>query len=142
MYLIIIGAGKVAASLIEIARDRGHQVALIEKNRDRARNIIQQYDDVDVFHSDIARADILEEAGVKRADAIIATTGDDSANLMAMVLGKEYGIETLIAMIDESKHKGMFERLGVRVLARPEIIVAEALANFLEPKEDRQEDRQ
>lgn len=135
MYLIIVGAGKVAASLIEIARDRGHQVALIEKNSDRAREILQNYD-VEVYHADISRRGILEEAGVKRADAIVATTGDDSTNLMAMVLGKEYGVERLIATIDESQHQEMFERLGIRVLAHPEAIIADALLNFLEPEED------
>ncbi|MDY7013235.1 MAG: NAD-binding protein [Cyanobacteriota bacterium] len=135
MYLIVVGAGKVAASLIEIARDRGYRVALIEKNGDRAREILQKHD-VEVYHADIARGGILEEAGVKRADAIVATTGDDSTNLMAMVLGKEYGVETLIAMVDESQHQAMFEHLGVRVLAKPEKIVANALLDFLEPGED------
>ncbi|MDY6781279.1 MAG: NAD-binding protein [Cyanobacteriota bacterium] len=137
MYLIIVGAGKVAAGLVEIARDRGHKVALIEKDSELARNIIQKYD-IDVYNADIASGDILDEAGVKRADAIIATTEDDSTNLMAMVLGKENGVETLIATIAESKHQAMFERLGVRVLTHPEKIVARALVNILEPGEDSQ----
>lgn len=131
MYLIIIGAGAVSKQLIAAAKKEKHQVAVIEKDRDRARGVMQEFD-VRIFNGDIAQGKILEEAGVERADAIIATTRDDSVNLMAMVLGKQYQVKNLITLLQEADHQAMFEKLGVRVLSDPEKLIARELYSFID----------
>lgn len=134
MYLIIVGAGAVSKQLIAIAKEQGHKVAVIEKKIDRAREIMQEFD-VRVFNADIAQGKVLEEAEVKRADAIIAATKDDSVNLMTMVLGKHYQVENLITLLQEADHRIMFEELGVTVLSDPEKLIAEKLYSFIDSKE-------
>ena len=131
MYLIIIGAGAVTKQLIAIAKTQKHQVAVIEKDRERAREVMQEFD-VRIFNADIAQGKVLEEAGVERADAIIATTRDDSVNLMAMVLGKQYQVKNLITLLQEADHQAMFEKLGVRVLSDPEKLIAHELYSFID----------
>ncbi len=126
MYLIVVGAGPEASSLVKLALQDGHEVAVIEKNEERAQNILEKYE-IQVFHADIAQGGILDEANAGKADALIATTGDDSANLMTMFLGREKGIKTLISMVNNQEHQAMFERLGVQVLANPAIIIANYL---------------
>ena len=130
MYLIIVGGGAVSKQLVAIITEQGHKVAVIEKQEKRAREIMQQFD-VRVFHADIAQSNILSEADVKRADGIIATTKDDSVNLMAMVLGKEHQVKHLITLLQEAKHQAMFEKLGVQVLSDPEKLVAQKLFSFV-----------
>ena len=131
MYLIIVGAGAVSRQLVSVITEQGHKVAVIEKEKERARKIMQQFD-VRVFHADIARANILEEAEVKRADGIIATTNDDSVNLMAMILGKEHQVEHLITLLQVAEHQSMFEKLGVKVLSNPELLIAKELFSFVD----------
>ncbi|HEY9693039.1 MAG TPA: NAD-binding protein [Oculatellaceae cyanobacterium] len=133
MYIIIVGAGAVGSSLIKLALQNDHKVAMIESDQERAQAVLQNYD-VQVFHANIAQGGILDEADADNADAIIATTGDDSANLMTMFLGKERGIKTLISMINDPQHQGMFERLGAQVLVDPEVIIAKHLYNFMDKK--------
>ena len=130
MYLIIVGAGAAARSLVSLATEAGHRVSVIEKDEKLAQTILQQYD-VQVFQSDIAENSILDEAEAAEADAIVATTSDDSVNLMAMFLGKERGIKNLVALIQNSKHQAMFEELGAQVLADPERLIAERLFDFV-----------
>lgn len=130
MYLIIVGAGNVSKQLVAIATKQGHKVAVIEKQEQRAREIMQEFD-VRVFHADIAQANILEEVDIKHADGIVATTKDDSVNLMAMVLGREHQVEHLITLLQEAEHQAMFEKLGVRVLSDPEKLVAQKLFSFV-----------
>jgi trk system potassium uptake protein TrkA len=130
MYLIIVGAGPEGSSLAELALKDGHKVAIIEKDEERAQAVLQKYN-VQVFHANIAQGGILDEADADQADALIATTGDDSANLMTMFLGKERGIKKLISMINDRQHQAMFERLGVQVLVDPEVIIAQHLYSFL-----------
>ncbi|MBE9043343.1 TrkA family potassium uptake protein [Pleurocapsales cyanobacterium LEGE 10410] len=131
MYLIIVGAGAVTKQLISTAKEQGHKVAVIEKNPQRARDIMQEFD-VNIFHADIAEGKILEEAGVTHADAIIATTNDDSVNLMAMVLGKQYGVKSLITLLQEREQQAMFEKLGIRVLSDPEKLIAQKLYSLID----------
>ena len=133
MYLIIIGAGAITKQLIAIAMKQDHQVVVIEKNEARARTIMQEFD-VRIFNADIAQGKILEEAGVERADAIIATTKDDSVNLMAMVLGKQYQVKNLISLLQEAEHQGMFEKLGIKVLSDPEKLIAQELYGYIDLK--------
>ena len=131
MYLIIVGAGLVSQQLVAIATEQGHKVAVIEKQEKRAREIMQQFD-VQVFHADISQANILEEAGAKNADGIIATTKDDTVNLMAMVLGKQYQVKHLITLLQEARHQSMFEKLGIQVLSDPERLIAQKLFSFID----------
>ena len=131
MYLIIIGAGDVTKQLVATAKKQGHKVAVIEKEAERARKIMQEFD-ISIFHADIAKGKILEEANVEKADAIIATTRDDSVNLMAMILGKQYGVKHLITLLQEKDNQGMFEKLGITVLSDPEKLIAQKLYSFIE----------
>lgn len=51
---------------------------------------------------------------------------------MAMFLGKEYEIKTLISMVNNSNHQSLFERLGVQVLTNPEMIIAKYLYQMMQ----------
>ncbi len=135
MYVIVVGGGLVARSLISQAIEDGHAVAVIEEDEERARVMLKQHDQVQVFQASIAQGGILEEAGGKKADVLFATTEDDSANLMAMVLGKEYGIKHLVTMLSDRKHKDMFEKLGFQVLVDPEKLIAQRLFSFVDKSE-------
>lgn len=123
MYLIVVGASPEGSRFIDMAMAQHHEVTLVEKDEQLARKVLKQHD-VRVLRGDIAEDDILQEAEIDRADAVVATTHDDSANLMAMVLAKEYEVENRISLINQQSHGQMFEHLGVRIVEDPAGIVA------------------
>lgn len=129
MHLIIVGAGPVGNSLLGLASQAGYDTVVIEPDEKRAEHCADRFDTV-VLNADIADDDVIEEAGFDRARAIIATTTDDSTNLMAMVLGRSHGIKTLTSTVNHHAHKQMFESLGVHVLADPETLVARHLLDI------------
>lgn len=135
MYIIIVGAGLIGCSFVGLALKEHHQVTAIEKNEEKARSLLQKYD-IKVLSADIAEGEVLKEANVGQADMIVATTSDDSVNLMAMFLGKEQGVKNLITLINNRQHQSMFERLGVKVVVSPEDIIAQRLYDFLDLSED------
>lgn len=130
MNLIIVGASSKGIALAELALQDGHNVTIIEASKEKAQAVLQKYN-VKVFHADIAQGGILDEVGADQADALIATTSDDSANLMTMFLGKERHISTLISMVNHKEHQALFEKLGVHVIVDPDIIIARSLYNLL-----------
>ncbi|HHI80353.1 MAG TPA: TrkA family potassium uptake protein [Planctomycetes bacterium] len=131
MFLIVLGAGAIGKSLIELALEKGHQVTLIERNPERAKAAAEHLD-IRIIHGDIAMGGILEEAGVEKADALIGTSGDDASNLMAMFLGREHKVPTLITIVNHKGHEKMFERLGAKILVDPEVLIAKHLFGMLE----------
>jgi len=130
MYYIIVGAGHVGSNLAQVALEDGHEVALIERDEERANAANEKFDAV-VLHADIAQSGILKEAGIERANGLVATTGDDSANLMAMFLGNEHKLATLISIVNDSGHTTLFERLGVKVFFDPDLLVAQQLYRMI-----------
>ncbi|MEC4984111.1 MAG: TrkA family potassium uptake protein [Oscillatoria sp. PMC 1068.18] len=139
MYFLIVGGGAEGASLASLALESGHQVAMIESNSEQAQKLIQKFAKVEVFNADIAENGILKEVNIERADAVFATTNDDSANLMAVFLAKENNVKNIVAMLNNKGHQQMFERLGAKVLVNPERIVAKCLLDFLDSEEDTSE---
>ncbi|MES1930214.1 TrkA domain-containing protein [Salinisphaera dokdonensis CL-ES53] len=131
MRIIVVGAGPVGEYLVDLAVEAGHEVALIEADESRAEHCAQHYDAM-VLHAPIDAEGILDEAGAERADALIATTDDDSTNLMTMVLGKEYEIDNLTSTVNARHRERLFKRLGVNTLVDPEVLVARHLLGLIQ----------
>ena len=66
----------------------------------------------------------LEEAGIDRADALIATTSDDSVNLMTCWLAKKFHVPNVVSIVNQSSHSDFFKEVGVRISENPDELVA------------------
>ncbi|HLQ86307.1 MAG TPA: TrkA family potassium uptake protein [Salinisphaeraceae bacterium] len=129
MHIVIVGAQPVGEHLVKLASDAGHSVALIEPDQELAEHCAQHYD-IQVLHARIDEEGILDEADAENAWALIATTDDDSVNLMAMVLGREYEIDNLVSTVNSKHRKSLFARLGVNTLVDPELLAARYLLHL------------
>jgi trk system potassium uptake protein TrkA len=117
MYVVIVGGGKVGASLAQTLASEDHEVAVVEFDRTKCGSLTEAMDGVRVMCGDGDEPYVLEDAGVPRADAIIAATGHDEDNLVVCLLGKfEYKVPLTLARINNPKNEWLFsERFGVDV---------------------------
>ncbi|MEO8091609.1 MAG: TrkA family potassium uptake protein [bacterium] len=114
MYVIIAGAGKVGWNLARELLDKGHEVTLIENDRDRFATVEQELEH-NAQYGDASELWVLERAGISRADMVIAVTGDDEDNVLICQVAKEkYLCERTIARVNNPRNKQWFELLGVR----------------------------
>lgn len=130
MRIIVIGGGAVGNALMALGVADGHHMVLVEADEETAEAAGREHDAL-ILNASITGDDIMDEAGADQADALIATTGDDAANLMAMVLGQEADIECLTSVVNHGTHRKLFQRLGVQVLADPESLVARHLLGMV-----------
>ncbi len=131
MYIIVVGAGGIGSALVEIAvRDR-HNVVVIEKDPRKADAMSRRHD-ILVINDDAASVDVLREAGAERADAIVATTGDDATNLMIVALAQKLEVPSIVSVVNNREHTELFRRLGANVMENPDVIVAEYLYNAVQ----------
>ena len=128
MYMIIVGAGSIGTSLIDIAVKEKNNVVVVEANPERAKDISGKYD-VTVLNSNATSAETLREAGSERADALIATTSDDAVNLMVVSIAEGLEIPAIVSVVNDKEHADFFRKLGANVLENPEEVVANHLYN-------------
>jgi trk system potassium uptake protein len=114
MYIIVVGAGKVGWNLARELLEKGHEVTLIENDRDRYLTVEQEMEH-NVQYGDASELWVLERGGIQRADMVIAVTGDDEDNMLICQVAKEkYLVERIIARVNNPRNRQHFELLGVR----------------------------
>src|SRR5919202_1593325 len=114
MYIIIAGAGKVGWNLARELMSAGHEVTVIESDRDRYMAVEEELEH-NIHYGDASELWVLERAGIVRADMMIAVTGDDEDNILISQVAKEkYLVEHTIARVNNPRNLEHFELLGVR----------------------------
>jgi trk system potassium uptake protein TrkA len=114
MYVIVVGAGKVGWNLARELLDKGHEVTLIENDRNRFLTVEQELEH-NVQYGDASELWVLERAGISRSEMVIAVTGDDEDNMLICQVAKEkYLVDRIIARVNNPRNKQWFELLKVR----------------------------
>jgi trk system potassium uptake protein TrkA len=113
VYIIIAGGGKVGRFLTETLVNRGHEVLLIEKEKIKVEQYTEQFGGI-VVQGDACEAQVLSDAGIARADVLIAVTGDDEDNLVCCQVAKrKFKVARVIARINNPKNERIFRALGI-----------------------------
>jgi trk system potassium uptake protein len=113
-YIIVVGAGKVGWNLARELLEKGHEVTLIDNNRDRYLTVEQELEH-SVQYGDASELWVLERAGISRADMVIAVTGDDEDNmLICQVARDKYLVDRIIARVNNPRNRQWFELLGIK----------------------------
>ena len=128
MYMIIVGAGSIGTSLIDLSVKEKNNVVVIDSSPERGRDISSRYD-VTVLTGSATSAETLREAGSERADALIVTTSDDAVNLMVVSIAADLGIPSIVSVVNDEDHASFFRNLGANVMENPEDVVAHHLYN-------------
>ena len=117
MKAIIVGGGKVGAYLASLLLSGGHQVKVIEIRRDAMSRLLKELPKETVINGSGTDPDVLESAGIHRADVVAAVTGEDESNLVVTSLARfEFNTPRTIARINNPKNAWMFTNdMGVDV---------------------------
>jgi trk system potassium uptake protein len=119
MFVLVVGGGKVGYYLAKELIDSGHEVALMEKDPTRARQIADEIGSIVIPH-DGCEGKYLGQAGCNRADVVAAVTGDDEDNLVICQMAKHhFDVPRTIARVNNPKNESLFRHLGVDELISP-----------------------
>jgi len=101
--LIIIGGGNVGLAVARALEARTDRIRakIIERSRSRAEFAADNLTRTIVLNGDGMDMDILAEAAIERADAVLAVTDDDKTNLLAAVRAKQAGCPMAIALVND-----------------------------------------
>jgi trk system potassium uptake protein TrkA len=127
MFILIVGGGKVGTYLARALIKQGHEVVVIEKDARKAQMMTNLVETDVAVVGDGCDPNVLLQAGMQRADVVVADTGDDEDNLVVTIITKKHSQARCIARVNNPKNKLIFESLDsdrpVTVISSTELIL-------------------
>ena len=134
MKIIIVGCGKVGATLAEQLNNEHHDIMLIDKSADVINSITERIDVMGVVGNG-AVYKVQMEAGIQETDLLIATTNSDELNMLCCLIAKKAGDCHTIARIRNPEYHSEInyirEELGLSLAINPEMAAAMEIARLL-----------
>ena len=115
MFIIVVGGGKVGRYLINDLSKKGHKVVLVEQKEDKCEIIENKYN-IKAICGDGSEKEVLEKAGVEKADVLLAVTKDDQDNLVICQLAeRQFDVPQTFTTVNTPGNEKLFDWLGVNV---------------------------
>ena len=134
MNVIIVGCGKVGRVLAEQLNEAGNNITVVDINAARVNDVAERYDVMGVIGNGATHA-VLQDAGINKADLLIAVTGSDERNLLCCLIAKKAGGCQTIARVRSPQYHAeapyLKEELGLAMVINPELAAAEEIARVL-----------
>ncbi len=122
--IVIIGGGNIGFSLAELIEknDNGISTELIEVEKDRAKYLASNLNNVTVTNGDGLDNQILDEVNISEADYCLAVTEDDEVNVLVSLLAKRAGTDQCMALINNSSYTSLLSNIGIDITIDPKLI--------------------
>lgn len=130
MHVTILGASRFGVATVKRLIEEGHEVVLIDSDRDRLDELA---DDLDcgMIHGDGTLPSTLRDAFGDGSDALVALTNEDDVNILASVVGRSIGYERVIPQIVRPELLSVVDELELTDTITPHESVARAIVSSL-----------
>jgi K+ transport systems, NAD-binding component len=123
MNIIIIGCGKVGAKFAHVLSEEGHDVVIVDSDRNSFKALKPGFNGITVTGVPIDQ-DVLKQAGIETADALAAVTPDDNINIMACQVAKEiFKVPRVVARIFNPEREHVFHEFGLDTICPTNLTV-------------------
>lgn len=134
MKIIIVGCGKVGKTLAEELNKEDNEVTVIDRRYAEVESLSNKFDVMGVVGNGASYKTQME-AGIEKADILIAVTGSDELNLLCCLIAKRAGNCQTIARVrnpEYSEEIGFVKgALGLAMTINPEFAAAQEIARVL-----------
>jgi len=119
--IVILGGGNVGLAVAQELEKRKDRIRakVIEKDRERAEFAADALEKTIVLNGDGLNIELLAEAGIKRADAILCVTDDDKTNVLAAVRAKAEGCPMAICLVNDPSLISLMKPMGIDAYINP-----------------------
>jgi len=133
MYIVIAGAGLVGRDLAETLVAGRHDVVVIDVDIAVSEHLASQTGAL-ALRGSATDIDILEQAGIAKADVAVATMRGDADNLAFALLAKSFDVPRVIARMRNPRYEAAYKKAGVATTIRvADVFVNQLLLQIEEP---------
>lgn len=135
MKIIIVGAGEIGTYLARILAQENHDIVMLDQSSESLRRVGDTLD-VLTLEGSGTRIKLLEKAGAKDADMIIAVTSSEEVNFVACMLAGRLGTKKKIMRVRDpeflfAKGPAGVADFGIDLVIYPEGIAAQEIVRLV-----------
>lgn len=134
LNIIIVGCGKVGSTLVSRLCDEGHDITVIDKNKDVIADICETYDVLGIVGNG-SSIKVQMDAGIENANLMIAVTDSDELNILCCTMAKKVGNCSTVARVRNPDYSDellyLREKLELSITLNPELETANEIARLL-----------
>jgi trk system potassium uptake protein TrkA len=134
MRAVFIGAGTLAVMTARYLLERGHEVVIIERDKERIEDLSLEMD-CSFLQGDGSRPDILREVNPEQTDFLFCLTDSDQANIIASLIGRSLGFRRVVTKIDDPEFEHICLELGLEDTIIPARTMGRHLADLCEGRD-------
>jgi trk system potassium uptake protein TrkA len=130
--ITILGGGRTGFYLAQILEKSRTPLSIkvIEKDRERARQISEKLDHALVIHGDGSDYNLLEEENVGSSDLFVAVTDDDKINLLCSLIARNLGVRKTVCQVKRTDVLPLVEQLDIDTILSPRLLTAGAILRY------------
>lgn len=134
MRIVFIGAGTLTVMTAGQLLERGHEVVIIEKDKERIDELAEGLA-AGFIHGDGSKPDVLSEADPRETDFLFCLTGNDQYNIIASLVGRSMGCRNVVPRIEDPSYEHICSELGLRKVIIPDRTMAGYLTEMCAAEE-------
>ena len=136
MRIIVVGAGEVGTYVADRLSRQEHDIALIELDPERLRQVDAELDVLAINGSGTDPA-ALQRAGIADTDLLVAATNKDEINLFSALLARQAGVNKTIVRVESRKLRSkevsaLFDKFDDHLVIDPDQEVADSVLRLME----------
>lgn len=137
MKVVIVGAGKLGMKVADALLGGDHAVTIIDTDDSLLQKISSQID-VMTINASAKETRVLKDLNIATYDFLIATTGNDEANIVIAAFAKKLGCSKVIARVRDPEHMQQInfikETMGIDHIVNPDLGITVEIYKYLAEK--------
>ena len=129
--IIVVGGGSISQYLVSQISGEGYAIKMIERNEELCEELAELFPKATVIHGDAADPDLLDEEGIKDADACVVMTSGDQANLLISMYAKTREVKKIITKISSPTFIKLAETAGIDSNIAPQMLTTSKVLRYL-----------
>jgi len=129
--VFIVGGGKISYYLAKELLDKGVKVKILEIDEERCRELDEELTHATVICADGTDTAVLDEEGIRDADAFVALTAVDEENAVISLYASSLGNKKVITKILSQPLRKMVNKLGLDTVISPHEVITDLLVRFV-----------
>jgi len=131
MKAVFVGASTLTVMTAKSLLQRGHEVVIIEKDRERVESLADELD-CGFLHGDGTKPAILRETGIDDSVFLFCLTGNDQTNIIASLVAQTLGFSRVITKLEDEELEHICIELGLTETIIPDTTIAYHLTDIVE----------
>ena len=134
MYIVVAGAGMVGGELARKLVENKHDMVIIDQDKEVCDRLYSETGAV-AINGNATHIEVLNEAAIRKADAVSAAMSGDAENLACAILAKSLGVPRIIVRMRNPAYEDAYKLAGVTSIVRVlDLMINQVMMEIEQPK--------